>query len=89
MSLDSPSSDIEYSAISTDDAVAAVVEILAEKNRATEHITSSSSLSDLGLDSLDTAELFMALEDISGTRLDPDSAANLHTVADLTRLKVL
>nr|WP_296772082.1 phosphopantetheine-binding protein [Rhodococcus sp. (in: high G+C Gram-positive bacteria)] len=76
-------------ALSVSNAIDAVVEVLEQKNRDTHGVDADSVLLDLGLDSLDTAELFMALEDCSGCRLDPDSAADLRSVRDLTLLRPL
>ena len=44
---------------------------------------------DLGLDSLDVAEIFLYLEEQAGCRLDPESAGVLERVGDLVNLKAL
>ncbi len=67
--------------------VAAVNEVLGIKRRQFEPVDASTPLLDLQLDSLDVAELFMALEDHLGCELDPQSARALETVGDLARLR--
>ncbi|SIR77702.1 phosphopantetheine-binding protein [Williamsia sterculiae] len=72
-----------------DQVVDVVVELLVEKNRDTDGVTVDSAFADIGLDSVDYAELFMALEDSAGARLDPDSASRLIRVGDLMSLRPL
>lgn len=67
--------------------VDAVNEVLGVKRRQFEPIEAGTPLIELNLDSLDVAELFMAIEDHSGLELDPDSARSLETVGDLARLR--
>jgi acyl carrier protein len=67
--------------------VAAVNEVLGIKRQQFEPVGASTRLLDLQLDSLDVAELFMALEDHLGCELDPQSARSLETVGDLARLR--
>ncbi|HKG39395.1 MAG TPA: phosphopantetheine-binding protein [Conexibacter sp.] len=66
--------------------VDAVNEVLGAKRGQFEPIEAATPLADLNLDSLDVAELFMAIEDYSGVELDPDTAPALETVGDLVRL---
>jgi acyl carrier protein len=67
--------------------VDAVNEVLGVKRRRFEPIEAATPLQLLNLDSLDVAELFMAIEDHSGLELDPDSARAFETVGDLARLR--
>lgn len=46
-------------------------------------------LDGLGLDSLEIAEIFVALDDEAGTDLDRESAGAIVVVADLARLRPL
>lgn len=75
--------------LTADMAVEAVNEVLANKRNRVDDIDASVPLQDLGLDSLEVAELFAALEERCGLELDPDSARSLVTVGDLTRLRVV
>jgi acyl carrier protein len=67
--------------------VEAVNEVLSTKRSRFEDATPEMNLNDLGMDSLEVAELFATLEDRSGLELDPDSARSLTTVGDLARLQ--
>jgi acyl carrier protein len=67
--------------------VEAVNEVLGTKRRQFEPIEAGTPLAELSLDSLDVAELFMAIEDHAGVELDPDTARELETVGDLVRLR--
>ena len=67
--------------------VDAVNEVLGAKRRDFEPVEADTSLAELCLDSLDVAELFMAIEDHAELELDPDSASSLETVGDLARLR--
>lgn len=71
--------------------VAAVNEVLGSKRRRYEPVEAGTSLAALALDSLDVAEVFMALEDHAGVELDPDSARALElvTVGDLARMRAV
>ena len=75
----------ETSTIRLEEAVDAVLEILGP--RRAQAIDADSRLVELGLDSLDAAELFLLLEEKAGFALDPASAGALERVADLTRLR--
>ena len=75
--------------LSVEQAVEAVMEVLEEQPGQSDPIDGSTRLDTLGLDSLAIADLFMVLEELSGARLDPESAINLAVVADLTRLRAL
>ncbi len=75
----------ETSAISLQDAVEAIREILGPGRE--KPVDADSRLVELGLDSLDAAELFLLLEEKAGFALDPGSAGTLDCVADLTRLR--
>jgi acyl carrier protein len=67
--------------------IRAVTEVLANKRERIELVCGATPLRDLSLDSLEVAELFATIEDMSGLELDPDSAQEIETVADLTRLQ--
>ena len=75
----------ETTVIRLEDAVEAITEILGPGR--TRPVDAESRLLDLGLDSLDAAELFLLLEEKAGFALDPASAGALERVADLTRLR--
>ena len=68
------------------DARDAIAEILGPRREAAE-IEAETSLADLGLDSLDAAELFLLLEEKAGRSLDPGSAGELASVGDLIKLR--
>ena len=72
-----------------DDAVEAVSEILASRGIDWGAVTLQTDLRDIGLDSVELAELFMILEERAGTRLDSASAVDVAVVADLTTLTAL
>lgn len=69
--------------------VDAVNEVLANTRAQFEPAVAETPLDELSLDSLEVAELFATLEDRSGLELDPDSARDLRTVGDLTKLRVV
>lgn len=64
-----------------------VNEVLSVKRTTFEPVEARTLLAGLRLDSLDVAELFMALEDRSGCELDPESARSLERVGDLACLR--
>jgi acyl carrier protein len=67
--------------------VRAVNDVLGSKRQRFDPVRGDTPLSELNLDSLEVAELFATIEDLSGLELDPDSAHSLETVADLTTLR--
>jgi acyl carrier protein len=69
--------------------IRAVNDVLATKRQRFAAVRSDTPLSELNLDSLEVAELFATIEDMSGLELDPDSARSIETVADLTNLQPL
>lgn len=69
--------------------IEAVNEVLANTRAQFEPAGAQTPLDDLGLDSLEVAELFATLEDRSGLELDPDSAHSFKTVGDLAQLQVV
>lgn len=75
--------------IRIEDAIEAVAEILEDRGIDWGAVTAETNLRDVGLDSLELAELFMILEERAGTRLDPESGADVVVVADLTGLEAL
>jgi len=70
-------------------AVDAVNEVLANKRARVDDVSASTPIESLDFDSLEVAELFATLEERSGLELDPDSAQDLETVADLATLRVV
>ena len=75
--------------LSIEQAVEAVNEALEDRPYRLGTVGPDTGLDTLGLDSLGFADLFMILEELAGVRLDPESAADLTLVADLTRLRPL
>ena len=67
--------------------VDAVNEVLGSKRHRFEPVEARTPLASLQLDSLDVAEVFMALEDHAGVELDPDSALTFEIVGDLARIR--
>lgn len=61
-----------------------VIEIIAEKlNISVDSITESSTLQDLGADSLDLVELIMKFEETFGIEINDDDAETLENVAQV------
>ncbi len=63
--------------------------VLANTQLDPPHAEADMPLQDLGLTSLDIAELFVALEELAGCELDPQSATGAMTVKDLGDLRCL
>ncbi len=74
--------------VSAEQAVAAVNEVLGDR-RGGNAVGVDDRLEELGLDSLDVAELFLTLEEMAGCQLDPASAGALERVGDLAALREL
>jgi acyl carrier protein len=70
-------------------ALQALGEVLEERGGDIAGVDGATSIESLGLASLDIAELFMALEEMTDVRLDPDSGAGIETVGELTKLRPL
>jgi acyl carrier protein len=70
-------------------AVDAINEVLGGRGPAGRPVEAEDRLEDLGLDSLDVAELFLSLEAEVGRELDPASAGALERVRDLAELRAL
>ena len=66
----------------------AVNHVLSKKQSGFGEVGPDTPLHDLGLNSLESAELFTILEDRSGLVLDPDSARWHKTVGELTQLRI-
>jgi acyl carrier protein len=64
-----------------------VGEVLTSRGRGTQPVDPSTRFDDLGLDSLDLAELFILLEERVGRELDPASANGIETVGELVQLR--
>jgi acyl carrier protein len=70
-------------------AIQAVTEVMSNKRGSERAIDASTRLDELGLDSLEVAEVFTALEDLCGCELDTEPPQPIQTVGDLTTLRVL
>ncbi len=67
-------------------AIEAVNDVLSNKRNGPPAVDASTSLDQLGLDSLEVAEVFTALEDLCGCELDTESPQPIKTVGDLATL---
>lgn len=76
-------------AFSLELVIAALQDVLGERGKDASMITPRTRLDALGLDSLDVAEFFVRLEELSGHAIDAASAEQLELVGDLTRLRPL
>jgi acyl carrier protein len=75
-------------AISIDDAIRAIELVLGSGDASTS-VTATTTFDELGLSSLDFAEVLVALEEIAGRAVDIESISeDLVTVADLTKLRL-
>ena len=70
-------------------AIQAVTEVLSNKRSAARTIDATTPLNQLGLDSLEVAEVFTALEDLCGCELDTEPPQPITTVGDLATLRAL
>jgi acyl carrier protein len=70
-------------------AIQAVTDVLSNKRSGARVIDASTPLDELGLDSLEVAEVFTALEDMCGCELDAEPPRPITTVGDLATLRVL
>jgi acyl carrier protein len=75
--------------LTAEDAVEAVNRVMSERRADWEPVTPDTRFDDVGLDSLDLAELFIVLEEMAHTELDPASAENLERVGDLVNMRRL
>lgn len=75
--------------LSVDQVVEATRAALIRMRSREVEVTPETRLRDLGLDSLEVAEIFLDLEDVAGVELDQQSVSGANTVADLTQLKPL
>ena len=70
-----------------DDVFAAIAEVVSDRtDTAKEDVKKESTFRDLGIDSLDTVEILMELEDKLGTEISLDK--KIETVDDLVRFIV-
>jgi acyl carrier protein len=74
--------------LSLDLVLDAVNGVASRKGAEPGSITADTPLHELGLNSLESAELFTILEERSGLQLDPESARFHRTVGELTRVRV-
>jgi acyl carrier protein len=70
-------------------AIATINEVLGNRRDGWIPADGETTVEELGLDSLDLTELFVALEERVGCELDPASAEDIHAVRDLTELRPL
>lgn len=74
--------------IELDRLVRVLRQVMADRRKALpDVIDADTSLEDLDLDSLDVAEVFLALEDDLGCRLDSESIDAPEVVRDLLRIR--
>lgn len=74
-------------AFSKDDTYNKVVQIIAEKTSIPkENIVATSTFKDLGVDSLDQAELLMNFEDAFEVKIEDAEIAGINTIQDLVNL---
>lgn len=67
----------------TIDEATAIIRSKLGARRAQQEISASSKLDDLGMSSLEIADVFLALEDLVGYELDATAAADVQTVEEL------
>ena len=72
--------------IPIEDVITAIEQVLRMKERSVTTLNAETHLHELGLDSLDLAEVFVRLELAVGAELDGSSLRGLSQVGDLTRL---
>ena len=66
------------------DTSAKVIEIIAQKLKVDKNsVTPTSTLQDLGADSLDLVEIVMRLEEVFGIEINDEDAEKLHNVNDV------
>ncbi len=75
--------------VTLDVAVTAVGDVLRARHGDEIAVDARTPLRELGLDSLDAAELIVVLEEIVGLELDQESLEDVETVGDLTRVRAL
>lgn len=75
--------------ITVEQALEAVAELIEDRGVEWGEIGPDTPLDQLGLDSLEAAELFMILGEMAGGPLDPRSAEGLVVIGDLTRVRTL
>jgi acyl carrier protein len=75
--------------VTLEQVVEAIRSVAGAKREIPGAVRSDTVLEELGLSSLEVAEVIVALEERIGGELDTDSAADAVTVGDLVRLKRL
>jgi acyl carrier protein len=73
--------------VTLDQALEAVNSVLAKSRRNAPVATAETTMEELGLTSLDIAEVVVALEDLIGGELDTANAADVNRVGDLVLLR--
>lgn len=74
-------------AVTEAQAVRSISDLLEDRGADASEIHGDTPLVELGLDSIELAELFMMLEETLGVRFDPASATDVSTVGDFTKLR--
>jgi acyl carrier protein len=77
----------DQTVITVDDAVEAVKRVLSRKSVDGIDLQPDTRFEDLGLDSLDAADLCITLEEIAGRPLDVSSLSEAATIADLAAVR--
>lgn len=75
--------------VTLETAISTVNEVLGTRRKEWHPVNGNTHIEELGFDSFDLAELFVALEQQVGLELDPASAEDLQRVRDLTELRPL
>lgn len=73
--------------VTLDQAIQAVNSVLAKSRRDAPVATAETTMEELGLTSLDIAEVVVALEDLIGGELDTVNAPDVTRVGDLVNLR--
>lgn len=75
--------------ITVDQALEAVAELMEDRAFEWGAVDADTRLDELGLDSLEFAELFMILGEMAGGPVDPRSAEGMVVVGDLPKVRTL
>jgi acyl carrier protein len=84
-----PATSLSQTGLDVNAVVAVVSDVLAVTQADPRPATAETRLEELGMSSLDFAELLAALEEAAGGEIDMSSVAGLETVEDLVRLRRL
>jgi acyl carrier protein len=75
--------------INIDDVIRALQRVLRDRRRRGVTVQPATRLDELGFDSLDVAEIFLAIEEEVGFRLDSERVPDLVVVSDFAGLEPL